>query len=252
MDALNNTHSPTLLMLPGLDGSGILFKPLIDLLPLTIRTKIAVIPTILLSGHKQIAKQILADLPDGKYVILAESFSGRTAYELCRMAPDKFSYVVFIASFVNRPSHLLRFALLLPITRIVKSKLIMQLMAKCLFGSNNTKALLSALNQAISTLPNACINNRLSILNRLKQPSIRLDVPCFIVTAKQDLLLNRTAQSSIKKVFNHHAEQQLEGPHFLLQTRARHCAKIITTLYVGLADVRSPVVPITIDPTIAL
>jgi surfactin synthase thioesterase subunit len=101
-------------------------------------------------------------------------------------------------------------------------------------------------------LPNTCINNRLSILNRLKQPSIRLDVPCFIVTAKQDLLLNRTAQNSIKKVFNHHAEQQLDGPHFLLQTRARHCAKIITTLYAGLADVKSPVVPITIDPTIAL
>jgi pimeloyl-ACP methyl ester carboxylesterase len=234
------SEKPILLLLPGLDGSGMLFDPLLNLLPSEINVKIAPIPAKRLVGYTELAKAILTDLPEQQYVILAESFSGRTAYELCRLAPEKIAYVVFVASFINKPSRLLGFALLLPLNFILKSKIGLHVIGGLLFGIKGTKTLLSTLYQALIALPTYCLNNRLAILNQLRQPSIKVDVPCVIVTAKHDLLLNRQAQKSIEKVFTHHAEQLLDGPHFLIQTHPEHVVNILQTLYAGLADIRKP------------
>lgn len=249
MNCCRFTVSPTLLLLPGLDGSGTLFKPLLELLPNHIKTKIAPIPTDLLGDHQQIAQQLLAELPEQNYVILAESFSGRTAYELCRIAPDKFIYVIFVASFVNKPSRLLSLFRLLPLSKLSKNQFIMHRIAPFLLGSGHPKQLSTTLYKALLSVPDRCFNNRLAILHKLKQPAKSLDVPCLIITAKQDLLLNHRAQRSIKKVFNYHAEQIIDGPHFLLQTRAKHCAQILVTLYAGLADIRVPTPAQKIDMT---
>ena len=148
--------------------------------------------------------------------------------------------MVFTASFINKPSRLLGFARFVPLNFILKSKLGIHVIGCLLFGIKGTKTLLTTVYQSLIALPTYCLNNRLAILNQLKQPSIKIDVPCVIVTAKQDLLLNRQAQKSIEKVFNHHAEQLLDGPHFLIQTHPQHFVNILQTLYAGLADIRKP------------
>ncbi|MGO4894432.1 alpha/beta fold hydrolase [Flavobacterium sp. W21_SRS_FM6] len=235
-------EAPTLLLLPGIDGSGKLYAPLLDVLPSNIKVQLAPLPEALFTDHSEIANHVLATLSDKRYVILAESFSGRTAYELCRLAPKKFVYVVFGASFITQPSRLLSFARFMPL-RLLNTTFL----AKVLVGGLAMKLLLknkltNPFIHNLTALPGAFLKNRLRLIHQLPQPNLIMDVPCLIVTAKQDRLVSCEASAAIKRVFSQHAEQKIRGPHCLVQTRPKHFAKVFLTLYRGLADnpIRTP------------
>ena len=74
-----------LILLPGMDGTGILFQPFLDIFPEEIETQIITFPCNEKLSYQELISYVCDKLPkDNDFVILAESFSGPIAYEISK------------------------------------------------------------------------------------------------------------------------------------------------------------------------
>jgi pimeloyl-ACP methyl ester carboxylesterase len=87
---------PSLILLPGLDGTGDLFRPLLDVLPPGIDFLVVAYP----ADRPLTCDELLPILaeqipPDRPLVLVAESFSGPLALRFAAAHPDRVRAVVF-------------------------------------------------------------------------------------------------------------------------------------------------------------
>lgn len=218
----------SLVLLPGMDGTGLMFKPLIKLLPESFNHKVIPIPETCFFSHRELAKTVVDDLPEGPSVILAESFSGKTAYELCLMVPEKIIHVVFAASFLNKPNKLTAFSRYLPLTPLKNGLIPDWLLAKVLFGVEHPP--IELLHKSLSQVDNRLLRNRLGILAKMETPEKRIDIPCTIINAVNDNLVSPEASLSISHNFKNSNTHELETGHFVLQAAPRDVEAILTTV----------------------
>ena len=95
---------PSLVLLPGLDGTGILFKPLIAALPSEVSTIVVAYPGDQPLGYAELLPMVLAALPTKHpFVLLGESFSGPLAVMAAATRPAGLVGLVLCASFVRSP-----------------------------------------------------------------------------------------------------------------------------------------------------
>ena len=98
--------NPLLVLLPGLDGTGRLFDPLLQVLPEDWPARVVAYPPDRPLGYRELLPLVLAALPgDGRaYVLLGESFGGPLALKAALAAPRPPVAVVLSASFIRNPS----------------------------------------------------------------------------------------------------------------------------------------------------
>jgi pimeloyl-ACP methyl ester carboxylesterase len=99
------THSPQrLLLLPGLDGTEILFAPLLSALPDWLLPTVVTYPIDGRNGYEDllpVALEAVRRQPDCH--VLGWSFSGPLALRLAHAEPGRVRSVTLVASFVQRP-----------------------------------------------------------------------------------------------------------------------------------------------------
>ena len=67
-----------LVLLPGLDGSGVMFRPLLGHVPPALRPVVVAYPPDKALGYEDLLPLVLDALPSSEpFVILGESFGGR-------------------------------------------------------------------------------------------------------------------------------------------------------------------------------
>jgi len=94
----------SLVLLPGLDGTGDLFRPLLAELPGWIRPVVVSYPRDRELGYAELFPLAASSLPtDAPFVILGESFSGPLAIMLAATKPAGLKGVILCASFVKKP-----------------------------------------------------------------------------------------------------------------------------------------------------
>jgi pimeloyl-[acyl-carrier protein] methyl ester esterase len=94
----------SLVLLPGLDGSGVLFRPLIHHLLPELQRIVVVFPPDQLFGYEELIPLVLAALPlNEPFVLLGESFSGPLALMAAATRPPNLKGVILCASFVRNP-----------------------------------------------------------------------------------------------------------------------------------------------------
>ena len=97
----------TLLLLPGLDGTEVFFKPLVAALPQWVRPKIVCFPS---SGANEyadllaLAQEMVSEIPT--CFVLGSSFAGPLALMLAEAEPDKVRGVILATTFVSPPRRL--------------------------------------------------------------------------------------------------------------------------------------------------
>jgi hypothetical protein len=90
-----------IVLLPGMDGTGMLFKTFVGLLPYGINAKIVPYPTDRHMSYAELAELVIGALPRSTpYVIIAESYSGPVACILAAHPVGDLQGVVFVSSFV--------------------------------------------------------------------------------------------------------------------------------------------------------
>src|SRR5262245_11899688 len=93
-----------LLLLPGADGTGILFAPLLSALPPALQPLVVRYPPDQPLGYADLLPLVEEAVPaSGDFLVLGESFSGPLALLLAARRPPGLRGVILCASFARNP-----------------------------------------------------------------------------------------------------------------------------------------------------
>src|SRR5580700_4256654 len=94
----------SLVLLPGLDGSGVMFRPLLGELAPRIRPIVVTYPRDKMLGYEELLPLVLEKIRGlSSFIFLGESFSGPAALMAAAAHPPGLRGVILCASFVRNP-----------------------------------------------------------------------------------------------------------------------------------------------------
>jgi pimeloyl-ACP methyl ester carboxylesterase len=188
---------PAALLLPGLDGSGRLYAPLLDAGPRAFRPEVVSYPPDEPLGYDDLVARVRARLPRGRFVLLAESFSGPIAVRLAAERPAGLEALVLAATFLHAPLD----PVLHPIRGLVGARL---------FGF---------------PMPAAVVAHRSAEALRVdvREDLARVEVPVLLVAPTRDRLIRSDVADEVLAIRPDAEVALLDAPHMVLQ-RCPHAA----------------------------
>jgi pimeloyl-ACP methyl ester carboxylesterase len=105
-DHVNDSTSSTrvsLILLPGLDGAGLAFGPLVKLLPSSIEPTVVTYPRDRMMGYQELLPFVRQRLPDGPFVLLGESFSSPLSIMIAAARPPGLRGLILSSAFARNP-----------------------------------------------------------------------------------------------------------------------------------------------------
>lgn len=233
---------PVLVLLPGLDGTGVLFRPLLPFLSPEFQPVVVAYPPDRRLGYRELLPVVLAALPrSGPFLILGESFSGPLALLAAATRPAGLVGVVLCASFVRSP---LRFGStwLAPLVRPFAFRLCPQFVtARVLLGAWSTPALRALLAEALSTVRPGVLAHRVRAVLRIDvlKELQACPVPVLYIRASHDRVVSARALTCITAARPGVQVAQLAAPHLALQTQPGAASSAISSFFGEAAGVKS-------------
>lgn len=228
----------SLVLLPGLDGTGLVFEPLLKALPKTIDPQVVRYPAdkpLSFQEHVDFARQ---QLPAGKkFVLLAESFSGPIGLQLLADPPGNMVGAIFVATFDRYPR-----PFLLDAIQYLPQKLLLTLFTTTPLGrffclGSASSAALKVFRSAIRSVSQEAISRRLQILRTLPPPpEVSNSLPCLYLQASHDRLVPDRALKYLQRQLPQLQAQRLNGPHIVLLAQPEAGAKAIDDFISQLAE----------------
>ena len=221
----------TLVLLPGLDGTGILFEPLLNFLSSSISPLIIPLPNDRPLGYDALVPIVRPALPqDGQFVLLGESFSGPLALMLAASSPANLKAFLLCASFIRNPTYLpcvLQHIIGAWLFKI--SPLFIQ--AKALLAGHSSSQLRQQLRRAHNSVPAVVMAERIRSILRLtcKQELQNCPVPIGYIRGSLDRVVPKKNYNQILAVNSTVREYVVHAPHLVLQTQPRAAAVAIET-----------------------
>lgn len=207
----------TLLLLPGLDGTGTLLTELaVELSRRGCPARVVGYPAREPLSLDALVARVLSDLPPGPWAVLGESFSGPIALGVARARPRGLRAVILAASFVSPP---LRFGLDWAALAAVALPPPSLGVRALLLGFDAEPARVRELQAALGEVRWSVLARRLRELARL---DARADLqacpyPLLYLGARRDRLLPRAAREEVVALRPDLRLEILDGPHLLLQ-----------------------------------
>ena len=219
-----------LLLLPGMDGTGRLFEPLLPFLPPSLVAAVVAYPTDRPCGYAELLPRVEAALPDGQeFLVLGESFSGPLALLLAARGPAGLRGIILCASFARSPlPSIARWfrGLIRPWWfRAVPRWLI----RRVLLGRFSTPRLARMVEDAIALVQPAVLAARArAILEVDVGAQLQVcPVPLLYLAATEDRLVSRRSLAHIRRVQPRVEVAKLVGPHLLLQVVPEQAGRVI-------------------------
>ncbi len=219
----------SLVLLPGFDGTGELFRPLLGELPHEVEPIVLHYPTREVLDYSALTQLVLRSLPTERpFVLLGESFSGPVAVLAAAAQPKGLLGVILCTSFVSPPRPRARDALplapLLPLhtaARIASSYLLM--------GRFTDARLKEAMLAALDQVPSRVLRGRLAAAATVDVTSqlCSLDIPTLYLQATEDAVVPSAAAAAFSRLARRSSVAVVVGPHFLLQCAPSEAAKAI-------------------------
>lgn len=213
-------------MLPGLDGTGRLFAPLVDALGDACDTRVVSYPD--LDRPDDYVALAAAALPaDRRPVLVAESFSGPIALELLAAHPDRIAGAVLSATYARPPmglvvsvAHKLRLS---TFVNPVMNEQILRLF--CLNGVADL-GLIRDIVEVVRPIDRATMASRLRAMVRMDAAGhlAAIRAPVLVLSATRDRVVRRRFSESLLASLPDVTHRAVEGPHLLLQAAPEACA----------------------------
>jgi pimeloyl-[acyl-carrier protein] methyl ester esterase len=217
-----------MILMPGFDGTGELFSPLIAALSPHHR------PTVIRYRDERTFEDYMdtasAALPDEGAILIAESFSGPIALGLMARHPGRIRSAVLCATFVKSPFHTLT-----QLARFVPTPLFglrlgqRAMLQQFCVDDRCDPALMNQALAVIKSMPAAAVAARLNVLAHLRVRALcrNIRTPILILRATGDRLVSPSRYKQLIDELPGAIVKDVEGPHLLLQSRPQECARLI-------------------------
>ncbi|WP_026852079.1 alpha/beta fold hydrolase [Geothrix fermentans] len=220
---------PLLVLLPGLDGTGLMFGPFVAALEAAgFEARVVRYPPALVS-HPACAHFARTLLPrDRPFLLLGESFSGPVALALAAEPPDNLVALVLCGTFARNPRPGLgRLAPLLP---LLPGRLPLAAVRFLLLGRWATEPLMDLARTLLPQVPPATMKARLRAVVAVDQTPLlgRMRMPVLALVATGDRLVPPSATAWLRAHLPNLDISRLQGPHWLLQARPGACVQAIS------------------------
>lgn len=219
----------TLVLLPGLDGTGKLFREFAEVLRPSVDPLILSYPPDQALGYDDLEALVLSALPtSGSFVLLGESFSGPIAIRIAARAPPGLVGVILCGTFAKNPFPWLRWARPLAAYLPLKS-LPRWLRAPLMWGSASPQRAPAQAQRAMAGVSATVIRHRIAALLAVDASAAlaAIRLPTLLLRARHDRVISRAATQWIMNILPRAQLAEIDGPHLLLQTRAPQCAAVV-------------------------
>lgn len=220
--------TPRIILLPGLDGTGLAYRELESQLAPFESSVVALASRS--AGYVADLRAVLPFLPTSEpYVLVAESYAGPIGISIAAKRPPGLIGLVLSTTFLSCPRpYLGQLRLLLkvlPRIRVPSAPFVPLLL--------NGRATPEARQLLRLVLNTASPKAMLARLNDVATVDVvaeahRIQVPTLYLRAKGDRVVPASAGDAIRRHVPHSTITELAGPHLLLQACAAEAAKVIT------------------------
>lgn len=212
-----------LILLPGLDGTGLLFEPLCRVLSPAITADVISYPTQQTASYDELVELVRPRLPTGEpFILLAESFSGPVAIKLAAERPVGLCGLILCASFVTCPhrfvprwaARLVFPAMFYPAPMLAKFR--------ALVGKYSSPELRSLIDKSLRSVAPAVLAERLRQVIRVDATGElqRCMIPFLYLQGTQDYVVPAPNLTRIRQIQPDVQAVQIKAPHMLLQTQS--------------------------------
>lgn len=215
-----------IVILPGLDGTGLLLENFAKALAATHTTQVVSYPVDLV-GYTELGAWLEQSLPREDYVLVAESFSGPLALALATRPSQYLKAVVFVATFARAPR-----ALPLPLLRPLQylpsaSRFLSCTSEPFVMGRAGDALFRQHYRKALKCVPVQTLVKRLQQVLQLDVRALlsQVNLPCAYLRASEDLLVPASVSDDFR--FCCKDFWTVKGPHFVLQAAPADCANLV-------------------------
>lgn len=216
----------TLVLLPGLEGTGTLFAPFAKQIEPCCPVKIIDYPCSKPLNYSELEAWVRTQLPkETPFVILGESFSGPIAISIAASPPPGFRGLVLSGTFVRNPRPAL--AGLKPFVRLLPvSAAPMVLLDKVLLGEYSTPHLRFMIDRALKQLGPDTVRTRIEAVLAVdvSEKMAAISAPVLYLRASKDRVVPKSASRLVTRLQPRTRIVDFEAPHMLLQTRPQETA----------------------------
>ncbi len=219
-------NKPTLLLLPGMDGTGVLFKPLLDALPVTLCRRVICYPPKGEQSYNTLVDWLLPSITQ-PVVVLGESFSGPMAISLAAHLTEQVKGVILCASFAKTPNPLTALARHVP-GKVLKAAAD-AVGARILFGRLSTSTLRRQFNESLQHVSGAVLQQRIKQIDcvNVRGELQELTCPILYLQGRRDYLVRSPSLKYIQAAQPNVQVERFDAPHGLLQTHPALAAQVI-------------------------
>ncbi len=216
-----------IILLPGLDGTGLFFTPLLSFLDKE-KTQVISLPLSADQSYEALTDHVRSQLPKDDFILIAESFSGPIGVYLAKTQLTNLKAIVFVATFMSPPSKfLLKVFSNFPLQLIFTLPFSSFFLRRILLGNNASEDSLKYFRRVLLSVPRRVIRQRLQSIDTLKISAFRSNIPTYYIRATDDRLVPAKKLGEFQDTFKEIRLEAMKGPHFILQNCAEKCAELI-------------------------
>lgn len=222
---------PTLILMPGMDGTGRLFQPLVaELNKANLPFQVVSYPESDQCDLEGLVEKVRERLPEDKdYVLIAESFSGPVAVALAATEPEGLVGLVLVASFLASPRKLLKWIPAFASGMLFRFPPPRWALRQFLIGRDADEAAVEALAECLRSLRPSTLSSRLKLIANVdvRREFHGLKIPVTYISGSRDILISKYAQEAFKNT----RHIVVEAPHLILQ---RNPSAVIAAIQIAL------------------
>ncbi len=218
-----------IVLLPGLDGTGLLFSRLVSALGPEFKTTVISYPgdqALNYAEHESIARLSLPR--NGPYVILGESFSGPIAISITASKPPGLVGLILCCTFARNPLPVhARFKSLLGLVPFSLVPKVFQ--TPFIFGKYSTRSLRAEHREAVSRVSDQALRARIKAIFEVDVSAKlqQITLPILYLQSSEDHVIPSRAAAHIRRIAPAARMVKFEAPHLLLQVMPSAAAEIV-------------------------
>jgi pimeloyl-[acyl-carrier protein] methyl ester esterase len=221
----------TLLLLPGLDGTGELFANLLAELPKTVNVITTAYPSQRFVPYSELVSWLSELAPkDSPYAIVAESYGTPLAVKFAATHPPTLIGIILCAGFISNPVRRLG-----PLPKLMARPLFFRFRPPDFIheyftsGHDAPQSLKLALRQTVRSLNREVLAKRArAVIDCDARQEIRqVEVPLLYLQATEDRLVGKECLEEIKRFHPETISLSVRTSHLLLQREPRVAARAI-------------------------